>query len=624
MRKQHLLTRAGRFRRRMFVIGAAQAAAIGGIGSRLYFLQLVQSEKYRELADKNRIRKYYIPPSRGRLVDRNGAVLARNRLYYRLFRDVGTEALSEERQAALYAELVRLLKPSPLLAEALKAGVARAAVPPSRRRTGEPEDELVIADGLTRRQASAIEVRRHELPGLYVRKSYRRYYPFAEAAGHITGYIGAPDEKEVKTKPELRVPGMQTGKNGAERAFEEAVHGEAGRRFVETDAKSRAIRELERFNGVPGEDVTLTLDMRLQTFIHEEFRKAGKNGCVTVLDAETGAVMAYVSAPGYDPNLFTGGISRNDWRLLTENPSKPLVNRPVSSQYPPGSTFKPCVGLAAMQAGLSPHKRFYCPGHFKLGNRRFHCWKTVGHGWLDLHGAIQQSCNVYFYNVAKMIGSEPIIRTARALGLGAPSGIAMPNEAGGLIPDDAWKRARKGYGWMPGDTINMSIGQGDVLTTPLQLAVMAAGIAGGKRVTPFLSGGARHEPHVTAPPPLPEIDEAALDYIRNAMRDVVNRKRGTAYRHRIEDTPFSFAGKTGTVQVISKKARKRLEAQGNAALLARTEHHGLFIGYAPIAKPKAAFSIVVEHGGSGSGSAAPFAKNIAEKIRQLYFDGAPV
>jgi penicillin-binding protein 2 len=605
-----------RFRRRAFILGAGKALVLLGIGARLHYLQAVKSDVYRTMSDNNRIKRRFIPPPRGRILDRSGVVLAENRLGYRLAMD--DEGLEGADLDLLHAELSALLEPDEPQRTALMKALR---APPNTNVPGFAGERKsrVLLENITWRQAASVEVRRPELKTVYAQAVYRRHFPLRAVCGHLTGYVGVPTKEDVEADPELRIEGMQKGKDGAEKSFDRYLRGRAGARYFEVNVKSHPVRELSDLPGVPGKDIALALDVRLQSYIEREME--GKSGSVVVVDVDTGGLLAYVSSPGFDPNAFTGGIGQQAWGALMNDPGKPLLNRPAASRYPPGSTFKPAVALAALASRVAPEHTVFCPGYLQVGDTLFHCWHPYGHGTMDMRSAIRQSCNVYFYHTGRLIGADAIARTASLLGFGGVTGVSLGQENPGLLPGPAWKTKKYGHAWTQGDTANMAIGQGYMQATPLQLAVMIARIASGRRLTPRMAKDGFYEPHIPPVAPPLGIPEAHLMTVRAALEDVVNDPRGTARAHALKNRAFSFAGKTGTVQVISKQQRKRLEASGDGAMLKRTEHHGLFVGYAPLARPKAAFSVMVEHGGSGGKAAAPVAKKIAEKVLELYFDG---
>jgi len=442
----------------------------------------------------------------------------------------------------------------------------------------------------------------------------------------VIGYVGRVTQRDLDAQdvrdPVLQIPEFQIGKTGIERAIELELRGKAGTRRIEVNAVGRVIREIDRIDGVPGIDLHLTLDLGLQAYVRE--RLAEQSAAAVVIDVTNGDLLALISNPTYDPNLFVRGISTTDWQRLLNNEYRPLANKWASGLYPPGSTFKMMVALAALEAGVvSPEERVFCNGSMKLGRRRFHCWRRGGHGHVKLRQALEQSCDVFYYEMAKRVGIERIAEMARRFGLGSGAELPVPAVKSGLIPDKAWKLRTYDDAWRVGDSLNAAIGQGFVLTTPLQLAVMTARLASGRGVQPRLiraRGG--------VPVPVAEASGLALRpehlaLVRGGMFDVVNARRGTARRSRIADEAMAMAGKTGTSQVRNITAAER--AAGvikNADLPWKRRDHALFLCFAPFDQPKYAVAVVVEHGGGGSRVAAPIARDVM--MRALYGPEVPL
>ncbi|MCX8953847.1 penicillin-binding protein 2, partial [Ruegeria sp. NA] len=421
-------------------------------------------------------------------------------------------------------------------------------------------------------------------------------------------------------EPVLRIPRFQIGKAGLEAKQEIELRGKAGAKRVEVNATGRVMRELDRQEGQPGADLQLSIDADLQQYA--QARLAGESAAAVVIDCETGDLRAVASAPSFDPNLFVRGISVADYRALTEDKYRPLANKSVQGTYPPGSTFKMVTALAALEAGVvSPGNTVYCPGHLKVGSRRFHCWKRGGHGTVDLNLSLKRSCDVYYYDVALRVGIDKISDMARTLGLGVKHDIPMSAVADGLAPNQEWKQRAHGQEWLVGDTANASIGQGFMLASPLQLSVMAARIATGRAVTPRL---VRSIDGVEQPSGAGEplgLNSYNLEQVRKAMFSVSNDRRGTAYRSRIIADEFRMAGKTGTSQVRNiTKAERAAGVIRNEDLPWERRDHALFVCFAPYDNPKYAVAVVVEHGGGGSTAAAPVARDI---MLQALYDGTP-
>jgi penicillin-binding protein 2 len=440
----------------------------------------------------------------------------------------------------------------------------------------------------------------------------------------LLGYVAAVSEKELTGDPLLELPDFRIGKNGAEKAYDLKLRGRAGRSELEVNAVGRVIRELDRKEGQPGDDVYLSIDADLQAFAHQ--RMGEQSGAAVVIDVVTGEVLALVSTPSYDPSAFYRGIKTEEWRALLANEKTPLINKAITGQYAPGSTFKMTVALAALDSGLvTPEYRVFCPGHRDLGNVRFHCWKKGGHGSLDMTGGLMHSCDVYFYDIAQKIGIDRIAEMAKRLGFGHTLGIEIPHEKPGLIPTRDWKKAILGHSWSLGETLVAGIGQGYITTTPLQLATMVARVASGRTVVPTLNrrapnpvtaglvGPAFAADEAAATPVFPSLNlqQGWLNVVRGGMNAVSNIPGGTAYRARITEKEYALAGKTGTAQV------KRITMAERAAGLVKPEQrpwkdrdHALFVAFAPVDAPRYAISIVLEHGIGGAAYAAPIGRDI--------------
>jgi penicillin-binding protein 2 len=450
--------------------------------------------------------------------------------------------------------------------------------------------------------------------------------------------VSSVNEREQTGDPLLELPGFRIGKQGAEKQYDLQLRGAAGTSHLEVNALGRVIRELRREEGKPGRDLVLTLDSALQNFTHERL-KGERSASAVVLDVRNGDVLALASSPGYDPNIFNTGLTQKTWNSLVHNPLSPLTNKAIAGQYAPGSTFKMMVALAGLEAGISPETTTYCPGFMRLGKGRFHCWKRQGHGRVNMYEGIKYSCDVFFYDLARKIGIDRIAEMANRFGLGAPVEIDLPGERGGTIPTRAWKRANYGEAWQGGETLVSAIGQGFVLATPLQLAVMVARIAnGGYAVKPRMTRppAPSAEPAAAAPEPgtgaggegdgvtaaseFPSLDisEAHMRVIHKAMDLVTNSRRGTAYRARIKEEGWEMAGKTGTSQVRRiTMAERAAGITKNEDLPWRRRDHALFVSFAPVDRPRYACAVVVEHGGGGSKVAAPIARDILIETQRL-------
>ncbi len=595
------LERIKTFNRRTALLAGGKLVLLSALVGRLYYLQVVQSSRYTVLADENRISIRLLPPPRGRIFDRLGELLATNRLNYRV-------VLISEQTLSVEATLEALDKLIPIG----ERDVRRVLRESHRKRAFVP---ITVRDNLSWTEVSRIEVNAPGLPGVAIDVGQSRHYPLGATAAHVTGYVAAVSESDLTGDPLLELPGFQIGKNGVEKAHDLALRGKAGNSEVEVNAFGRVIRELSRNGGQPGDDLVLTLDAGLQRYVSGLL--GGESAAAVVLDVHTGDVLALASSPSYDPNAFTDGLSRAAWQSLVGNPRKPLLSKAIAGQYPPGSTFKMLVVLAALENRvLTPQHRVTCTGEIRFGDRTFHCWKRGGHGTLAMLEAIEQSCDVYFYDVARRVGVDRIAEMARRFGVGEPTGIDLMGERPGLMPDRDWKLAIYDVPWQQGETLVTGIGQGYVLMTPLQLALMTARLAnGGKAVTPRLARVAEGQGE-------PAIDDlgispASLKIVTEGMNRVVNSPRGTAYKARIDDPAMAMAGKTGTSQV--RRISKSEWAQGvrkNAEKPWVERDHALFVAFAPVRAPQYAVAVVVEHGGSGSRAAAPIGRDILRETQR--------
>lgn len=600
--QHHAADRTKSFTRRALVVGGVQTALFGLLAGRLWQLQVDQAPLYSLLAEENRVSQRLTVPPRGRILDRNGTILARNRPSYRV-------RIIRENTRDLGATLDALARLIPI-DERQRAEIVQAA------RTQRAFVPVLVREGLSWDEVTAVAVHSPHLPGVVLDSTLLREYPHAEVLAHVLGYVGPvnKDEQADDQDPLMRLPEFRIGKNGIEHSYDRQLRGRAGRRRVEVNAIGREIRELDRDDGEPGQDVRLSLDMELQQFAYERL-SAELSASSVVVDVNTGAVLALASVPSFDPTAFLGRLSHQQWKEWRDSPRTPLVNKCIRGQYPPGSTFKMVVALAALEAGLvTPNYDVFCGGHTSLGNARFHCWKS--HGRVALHEAISQSCDVYFYDLARRVGVDGIAAMARRFGLGAPLGLDIPGEQPGLVPTSQWKREALGEPWQRGETLVVGIGQGFMLSTPLQLAIMTARMCnGGRAVKPWFVRDLDE--------PLPEIgsigvSKVNLDHVLKGMHMVVNAGRGTAHRHRLTMPDVQMGGKTGTSQV-----RRITRAERAAGLHKRKDrpwehrHHALFVCYAPTTAPRYAISVIVEHGQSGSAAAAPIARDIMTKVLEL-------
>ena len=591
------------FSRRLFFIIILKLTFILVLISRLTYLQIIKFKKYSTLSDSNRIKSFILPPLRGKIYDRNNKIIATNSSYYRIL-------LNPSKKINIPKTLKRL-------SEILDIPRQKFFYYSKKSIHKSSDGYILIYDNLTWSDIAKIEVNSPELPGIYIETAQRRFYPLEKVTAHIIGYVASVSQHDIKSSNNalLTHPDFKIGKNGIEKYFENHLRGKAGFKHIEVDAYGYTIRDVDlnsSKNSVSGEKLNLSIDIEIQKYAYELIKDVQAQ--VSLIDIETGEILALVSAPSYKSNNFVSGISSEDWDELLNNTGKPMINKTISTQYPPGSIFKPIVALAALENGYDPTKKIKCTGEMRVGRRKFHCWKKRGHGELDLVSAIEQSCNTYFYNLSREVGIEKIVQTAKEFGFNDYTNIMLPNERKGFLPTKDWKKKQFGQPWVLGDTFNSSIGQGFIEATGLQLAILTARLASpeGKKITPTLL-------KIDNPENVGEFEELPfarenINLILRGLYRVVNKKSGTAYYRRIKNKKYIMAGKTGTSQVVAIDHSKKDDEEVSF----ERRNHGLFVGYAPFHKPKYAISVVVEHGGSGSSSAAPIAKKILHKIQTMY------
>ena len=582
--------------RRLWMFGGGLFAAFSILGGRLFYLQVMKGGEYQNLAEDNRISLQPVTAPRGRIFDKKNRILVDNRPNFRL-------AVTPE-LAGDFNRLLQRLQPILQLTDVELDSIYKRL---HRQRSFLP---LQLKSHLTWKEVSRIEAKIHTFPGIIIQVQPVRDYPHGSSAAHILGYIGEVNERDEQRFPSIHFrSGDFVGKSGMERQYERVLRGREGVREMEVNATGRQIRELNKTKPTPGKDLKLTIDLGLQQAAEEAL--AGKSGAVVALDPRNGRILAMASQPSYDPNRFIRGFSSEEWRALISDPDRPLGNKAIQGQYPPGSTFKIVVAMAAMVEGkMDDKERYYCPGHITRENHKFYCWKRQGHGQVGLVQALAQSCDVFFYKLAEKVGIDAIERQARRLGLGDYTKISLVGEAPGLVPSRSWKRAMQGLVWYPGETLITAIGQGYLLTTPLQLANMMAAIANGGTVyRPYLLDRGEDE--------LPEvlqwgrINAQHMALLKKGLREVVHGRAGTAQKSKPE--LVTAAGKTGTSQVV----RHKREESGTIIKSDNLRHkdHALYVTYAPASateEPKLALAVVIEHGGHGSSSAAPVAKKLID------------
>jgi penicillin-binding protein 2 len=593
------------FTRRAAFLAGGKLVLLSALVGRMYQLQIVESDRYTVLAKDNSISPRLLPPMRGRILDRYGIPLAENDQNYRV--EVISEKAGDLEQ--ILAELSRYI---PLTDNDRMRIIAEA----DRKASFMP---TIVSENLSWHQVAAVEVNAPDLPGVTIEVGQRRRYTQGQTTAHIIGYVAAVSEDDINGDPILSMPGFRIGKNGVEKQYETELRGKAGKTLVEVNAVGRVVGQKcgedpeDCPAPVPGQDLVLSIDSDLQRFVQQRLASELSASAV-VLDVQTGDVLALSSSPTYDPTIFTRGLTVREWQDLSSDPLRPLANKAIGGEYAPGSTFKVVVALAAMKAGIDPSRHVFCPGVYSVGNTRFHCWKKGGHGTVDMWNALKYSCDVFFYDTAMQTGIDNIAAMARQFGLGQPTGIDVPGERHGLIPDSNWKRATYNEPWYPGETPSAGIGQGFITATPLQLAVMSGRVASGRAIVPHFRRASIVSDTDSGPiaeAPLMDIPKKHFEVVREGMRRVVNDQGGTAYRARISEPGMEMAAKTGTAQVRHISLSEHLSGvRKNENLPWQQRDHALFIAFAPVAAPQYAVCVVVEHGGGGSVVAGPIVHDI--------------
>lgn len=580
----------GELIRRLLIAAGIATIAVALLITRLWYLQMLRGPEMRLMSENNRVRLMRVPAARGLVYDRHGRLLIDNRPSFDVVL-VPEDARDRPRTIRM---LARHLNDDPAAIEARLKG-------PSRR---PPYAGIVVRQDVQWEDVVALETHQLDLPGVSIQVRPRRYYPHGSLAVHVLGYVGEVNDRELEGEHKMLKPGDVVGKAGLERIWDEELRGTVGGQQVEVDALGRRVRVMEEVPDVPGDTLVLTLDYGLQEAAERAL--GDRPGVLVALDPRSGAVRAMVSKPDYDPNLFAGGISTENWRRLIDDAWHPLTNRAVQGTFAPGSIFKVAVAAGLLDAGtVDRGTRYHCRGGTQFGARFFRCWNRAGHGWVDLHRAIVQSCDVFFYEAGRRLGVDGIAKYAHRFGLGMPTGIALPSEASGIIPSSQWKQERFGQPWMAGETLSVAIGQGYVTVTPLQMANLAAMMAnGGIRYRPQYverleapDGTVRRviEPEVLG---YADIPPALLESVRRGMHDVAMAPGGTGGRVRGPIPGIEVAGKTGTAQVV-----KLGDGRGRN-VPARQRDHAWFIAFAPYDAPEIAVVVLAEHAGGGGGAIA--------------------
>ncbi|MEE9272654.1 MAG: penicillin-binding protein 2 [Robiginitomaculum sp.] len=586
--------------RRSVLIGLGGLCIFNVLASRLYYLQVVRAEDYRVLSDKNQFNFNILLPERGRILDRYGEALAMNKQDFRF-------VLVPERVQDIDKTLNKIGKILPL------SQLSRKRIKNDIRHNAK-FIPVLIDEHVEWSVFSALNINLPNIPGLVPVEGKRRSYPNDGVFAHTLGYVGKVGQKPLESDEDslLRQPSFRIGKTGIEQSFDKVLRGKAGRQKVEVNAIGRIVHEWEsdKKEATPGQDVWLTLDAGLQRYSASLFGE--ESGGVSVIDAKTGELRVLLSMPTFDGNLFVSGLSSSKMKALNADPSRPQFNKVLGGGYPPASTFKMVAMLAALKSGLiNPQHPVFCSGKIELGDRIFHCWKRHGHGWMNMHDALQHSCDVYFYEIVQRLGIDRIKSMAEKLGLGQSYDLGINGQIKGIIPNAVWKKANNHGTWRTGDALNAVVGQGYVLATPLQLSVMVARIANGKNaIEPSLIINDNMRSANTL-----DINPDHIKFVQNAMLSVTERAGGTAYRPGALGIPgVKMAGKTGTGQVRGITTAER--AKGvikNKYLLWKHRDHSIFVGYAPYDNPRFAACVLVEHGGSGAGLAAQYCRKILSK-----------
>ncbi|WP_341764233.1 penicillin-binding protein 2 [Candidatus Tisiphia endosymbiont of Beris chalybata] len=579
--------------RRSFLIGAGKMSLLSLLASKMIYMQLFESVKYRTLSDKNRINFVLLSPVRGQIYDVNGTVLAINQACFRLLLDRNINANYQNELKLIF----NILNFSEEKIGAIKNKIKKA-------NTHIP---FAILDNLTWQQMALIEEQKPYLNSLFIDAGLARFYPFSDSACHIIGYIGQINEQEKQDLKINNLGDFYVGKFGLEKYYEEKLRGEFGYKQVEVNAVGKHVREIASFHSNDGQDLYLNIDIDLQ---HKIQPYLSKQGCsAIVMDVKNGNILILAMSPVFETNNFIK-LSNDYWQTLINDPYKPLINKIVQSTYPPGSVFKIITILTALEHGLTPDHSFHCSGASVLGSNSFRCWKTYGHGRVDMYNAMKYSCNTYMYEVGRLVGFRKILNMAKKFGFGKKTGVDLTGEVSGFLPSEEWKVRKLKSPWSLGDTLNLSIGQGFLLSTPIQLASFATAIA---------SDGKLYKPRIAKEQALFEqidIQQKHLDVLKEGMFKAVNTEGGTGYYSRILGEKKQLAGKTGTAQVQSKASIDDDLSRENIAWERR--NHAIFMGFAPYHQPRYSILVYLDHGGGGGKAAAPIASKIMSMVLDKY------
>ena len=590
--------------RRMFITGSLKFFIMIGIVSRLFLLQVKENKKYLTLSDKNRIREWKLAPVRGEFHDYFGNIIAGNFESYQL------HVIPEQVEDFRY--LIYRLKDLLELSDNEFKKIIK------KKKEIKPWETLIVSDNLSWTKFSKINNHLYDLNGVKPVISISRNYPFGENFTHVLGYVNQANKNDIESNESIKknfVPGLKIGKVGLEKSFENKLIGTNDIERYEVNAYGRRISQLEFQKGKKGQTLRLTIDTEVQQLANELLKEQA--GSICVMDIYTGSIIAMQSSPSFDPNLFVFGISQEDWQIIRNNPMKPLVNKTLQGNYSPGSTIKPIVALSALENGIiNPNFTVKCTGKTEMYGETYHCWKKKGHGFVSLRNGIKQSCDTYFYEVARKLGVDRLSETAKKFGLGEKVfGNLFDIEKQGLIPNTQWKKNALGKGWLLGETMITGIGQGYIQTTPIQLCLMTAQIAnGGYKIYPKIIANEENN-YQPSDKYIPLYKNSKnIKIIQDAMFGSTNEVMGTSYRSRIDDPKYQFAGKTGTAQVKKiTEAERELDLK-TFEIPYENRDHALYIAFGPYKNPRYALSILVEHGGNGSATAAPMATKLFKLI----------
>ena len=583
--------------RRSFFLYLFKIILFGSVGWRLYDIQIVNSKKYKTLSKNNQIDLEIIYPLRGEILDRNKRILVSNKIVYDVYLiPENTNSINETLNILNNYFIINFAKRRKIIDLSNKL---------------KKFEKIKILENIDWNTLEKIEINKFKIPGIIIFKDYIRVYHYNDSFSHILGYINKPNQEELSLPYIAKMPKLDVGKQGLEHTFNKQLIGKSGQREIEVNSTGRVIREISKIESKKGSDVIITIDSRLQIYV-ANLLKSHKAGSVIVMDITTGEILSMVSEPTYDPNKIIKKPNKEYWIELLNNKLSPLTNRGTQGLYSPGSTFKMIVAIAGLKYGvIDNNSKNFCNGKIEFGDRLYHCWKNNGHGSMNVSDAIKESCDVFFYEVSKKIGIDKIAKVAKEFGLGQIFDTNLENQNMGIIPSKKWKKNKIGESWYAGETLIAGIGQGFVLTNPLQLAVMISIIASdGKKIIPTILKRDEYQ--------IFENDKyyKEIQIVKKAMYRVVNENKGTAFKSRLDK--IAFSGKTGTSQVkrISLEERESDDFRKKEEEW-KNRDHALFVGYFPSDKPKYSISVVIEHGGSGASTAAPIAKKIFNFIEGL-------